>query len=747
MNYAIIMMATIRLKPILPPGKGMHSFRQCPLFLGRLVSFTGQVVALATLFGAVYAADFVPFPVNWKVTAASPVDLSGLLDAPAGHAGFVTAKDGHFVNPDGSRLRFWGINATGSGALPTHANADLLAAGLARRGINCVRIHAIDRPGRIFPKDSGNTLSLDPAQLDRLDYFVAALKLRGIYVNFNLNVVRQYQPGDGVRDAESINNSYAKKITYFDSRILELQRDYARQLLTHLNPYTKTTYANEPAVALIEFVNENSIIAGWMEGDLDSIPRSYGADLTAQFNAWLGRNADAAALAGWRAHAGVVDGAPLPRLRSKEIATADQERFRTEARFYIELERNFFLGMAKFLRDELQVRSLFTGASDHAYARTGLPHLAASSLLDVVDGHKYWQYPNNIYDPVTKKRIGCSIGNSPMVDDPLNASVIEASRAAFAGKPFIVTEANHPFPNEYAAEGIPILAAYGRLQDWDGIFWYSLIHADLDEMDSSVVQSLDLAMDAARMAQFAPGALLFLRGDVAPARTKHTRTYTGEQVIDSIRVGGRPYFTPGFPKALALTQAVRIGSLDGAATGMLPAFEPSFPLSSDTGELTWYCEKKKRSGLVTINTPRSQAAMGFIGADRVQLENVALRMATPFSAVTLSSLNEASIGNARRLLLTATACTANTGQVWNDKRNSPTTWGGAPACTEPVRGRVTLRGLSGATKLRGIALDGGDQPAGEIIIQRLRADSDEWALDLNVLGATPAISWVIEVTR
>ena len=136
--------------------------------------------ALATLVGAVHAADLVPFPVNWKATAPSPVDLSGLLDAPAGHTGFVTAKDGHFVKPDGSRLRFWGINATGAGALPTHANADLLASGLARRGINCVRLHLLDTPNNgLFPKDTGNTLSLDPARLDRLDYFVAALKRRG----------------------------------------------------------------------------------------------------------------------------------------------------------------------------------------------------------------------------------------------------------------------------------------------------------------------------------------------------------------------------------------------------------------------------------------------------------------------------------------------------------------------------------------------------------------------------------------
>ncbi len=39
-------------------------------------------------------------------------------------------------------------------------------------------------------------------------------------------------------------------MTNIGDRMLELQREYARQLLTHHNPYTGSEYRNEPAIAI-----------------------------------------------------------------------------------------------------------------------------------------------------------------------------------------------------------------------------------------------------------------------------------------------------------------------------------------------------------------------------------------------------------------------------------------------------------------------------------------------------------------
>jgi len=61
-----------------------------------------------------------------------------------------------------------------------------------------------------------------------------------------------------------------------------------------------------------------------------------------------------------------------------------------------------------------------------------------------------------------------------MVHEPLNSIPMRVSRSAMAGKPLMVSEHNHPFPNDYISEGIPLLEAYGSFQDWAAIFTLSV---------------------------------------------------------------------------------------------------------------------------------------------------------------------------------------------------------------------------------------------------------------------------------
>src|SRR5215475_6607752 len=136
-----------------------------------------------------------------------------------------------------------------------------------------------------------------------------------------------------------------------------------------------------------------------------------------------------------------------------------------------------------------------------------------------------------------------------MVNDPLNSTIVKLSRSAFAGKPFTVSEVNHPNPNQYASEMIPILAAYGAFQDWDGIFIYTFEPKVLDDRRPYVEDRFDISLDPVKMIQMSVGALLFSRPDVEPARETVTRSYSAEQVIESMRLpeSARPYFTPGYP--------------------------------------------------------------------------------------------------------------------------------------------------------------------------------------------------------
>ena len=185
----------------------------------------------------------VPFTMEPRrgALAASPVDVSFLLDAPAGKHGFIQVKDGHLATGDGQRIRFWGVNITdwskGSQQIPPKADAALWAATLARFGVNCVRFQFLDllTPRGLIDASRADTQAFDADALDREDYFIAELEKRGIYIDFNLLVGRPFKAGDGVQDAQLLREG-AKGTSLFDKRMIELQKDYAKELLGHLNP-------------------------------------------------------------------------------------------------------------------------------------------------------------------------------------------------------------------------------------------------------------------------------------------------------------------------------------------------------------------------------------------------------------------------------------------------------------------------------------------------------------------------------
>ena len=139
-----------------------------------VVAVTAAVSAVCTAEGD---ARF-PFVVSYG-GADNASSVAHLLDAPAGKHGFVRVV-GHEFMTDAGPIRFNGTNLTGPANFPEHDVADRLAARFARLGINCVRLHFMDRPRQcILDDDSKTQRKLSPAQLDKLDYLIAAFKRRG----------------------------------------------------------------------------------------------------------------------------------------------------------------------------------------------------------------------------------------------------------------------------------------------------------------------------------------------------------------------------------------------------------------------------------------------------------------------------------------------------------------------------------------------------------------------------------------
>ena len=354
-----------------------------------------------------------PFSVHTGPAADSVADVSFLNAKPAGEDGFVRVKNGQFVTDNGV-IKFSGTNLTGSANFPTHENAVKLAAALSRYGFNCVRIHFADVAGNYsnFMLSGETCLIADgatvdhfdfiPEQLDKLEYFVSELKQRGVYVDLNLHVGR-FHNRLGSR----------KGATLYDEALIASQKDYARRLLSHVNPYTGLAWKDDPAVAIVEIANEDSLFCPW--------GREY---------AWI-KDADA----------------PFKK-------------------FLLKVEKAFYAEMRRFLTDDIGVKCVIAGSQLCAS-----PY-EVQEMFDLIIDNRYWCHPSNAGSH-NWSFINAPLADYAKTDgDPL----VLMSREKTPDKAFTVTEYGHPYPSSYSCETLPLLGAAATAGDWSGIFSYSFAH-------------------------------------------------------------------------------------------------------------------------------------------------------------------------------------------------------------------------------------------------------------------------------
>ncbi len=183
---------------------------------------------------------------------------------PITDSDFISSDNsGNFLR-NGEPIKFFGGNLTTQGAFPSKSDAEKIAGRMRKMGINLIRFHHIDNPwsnGSLFYGITG-TREFNSALLDRLEYLIYQLKENGIYVNMNLNVSRTFEKSDGVYAADSLSD-YAKGITLYNRHMINLEKEYAKQLLGHVNPYTGISLAQDPVLAMVEMVNENSLFRRW----------------------------------------------------------------------------------------------------------------------------------------------------------------------------------------------------------------------------------------------------------------------------------------------------------------------------------------------------------------------------------------------------------------------------------------------------------------------------------------------------
>jgi hypothetical protein len=291
----------------------------------------------AFLFAAVLLAadDISAGWFEWPYVDAVPgsaLDSSSLTHKPAGSLGRVVVRDGQFVTTEGGRIRFWGTNLSAAEAFPDAEGATRTARRLAEGGINIARLHHLDNNWGVATRDSiwapddPRRIDVDAQQLDKLHRLVAELKAQGIYSNVNLKVSRTFSAADGFADTVTQLPAFQKRVDYFNRRLIDLQKDYARQLLAAKNPYTGLSLAEDPAVAVVEINNENSLLGMRTRDvgrDLHLLPEPFRSELAAIWNEWLrAKYPDDDALAAAWAMGATPIGSPVITAQSRWHADA-----------------------------------------------------------------------------------------------------------------------------------------------------------------------------------------------------------------------------------------------------------------------------------------------------------------------------------------------------------------------------------------------------------------------------------------
>ena len=480
-------------------------------------------------------------PNTGRFPDSSIVDFRFLLDAPAGKRGFLrTTPDGHFAWPDGVRARFWGVNLSNRSVFIPKPEIDRVVDALARSGANMVRFEALDSVGGLLDvPGEATSRTLNPERLDALDYWSARLRERGIYLYLDLLDFRQFKSGDGVPGWDKIGRA-ARPYAFFDPRLIDLQKEYASQLLLHRNPYTGKTLVEDPALALVEICNENGLFA--RAAALDDLVEPYGSALRQMWNQWLlrryasregirsawGREGNADALLSFEdpAHGSVqlpLFSPPAAGANPGPVAVArrSSRRLSDGVRFLYETQRAYF----RELRDHLRRIGLKTPISA-VVSMECVPDLASVvAELDFVAGNLYSDHPTF----AAKQWDGdffVTNQNYLRLSTPYQTAPAMAA-LHWAGKPLVIREWATVWPNAYRASAVPEMVGYAGLQDVDAALLFGYQTAPKPE----TIGDFDHQADPTIWGLFALGSLAFRRGDVPPAPRALTLNYSPDDLF------------------------------------------------------------------------------------------------------------------------------------------------------------------------------------------------------------------------
>ncbi|MCY2953589.1 MAG: hypothetical protein NTU53_16660 [Planctomycetota bacterium] len=672
----------------------------------------------------------------WQATGDATQGVLGLSDwieAPAGKHGCIARQADKLIY-DGRPIKLWGLNLCYGTCAPEKPLADKRAAFYRKYGINAVRLHKFaDNTGWGGIQSKDSCVEYDPPGLDRMDYQVAKFKQAGIYVKLSAHFGSQkLGPADKqyVPYLEEFGAFKGNRIETPHSAIHyspELQRVQSLQivnLLKHKNSYTGLTYAEDPAIAFIEIINEQSILFFTSMAPLKAsatlrkqvgqrfcqwLRTKYGSHDKLQ-QAWGGRAFDCFAGDGFKADGEHLDKGNILPLGNPwywdPIQLNGSQAFRKQRlldalQFLYILQGEFYDRYVKALREAGYQGEVVSSNWQAGRALSHFANLYTDWGVGTIDRHNYF---------------GSGQANASMLTRA-GSGLLSSGMQQVADRPFMFSEWIHVFPNEMGVEGPAIIGAYGMgLGGWDASFMFQngdsgsfSAKIGRDQWDVTAPQILGVFPAVARQIH---------RGDVKESTVtavrnvhvpslfegklsfddKVTQGYDDKE-LDSSKVSAR---------SLAVARSVVAFTREYTETPVfdIKRYEKDGQLVSATGELRWKEGTGTSGGFFTMDTPGTKAVVGSAQGQKCALGAVSIEPTSRFGAIYVTARErDKTIESSKELLIVAVARARNTGMKFSPAGDRMLAAGAGPILMEPVIAKITIR-KAGAPKVLVLDHDG-----------------------------------------
>lgn len=584
-------------------------------------------------------SEWKPIAFKRKIFRGSALDFSFLADAPAGKYGFIRpTPQGQltFEKEPKKHIRLYGVNLCFTANYLTKESVDQLADYFLYCGYNAVRLHHHDT--LLLDSKAKDSLTLNAAQLDKLDYLLFRMKEKGIYVTTDLFTNRVFRPEDEIPECDFYNQWQMKALLPVSLAAMENWKEFAKRWMTHRNPYTGLTWAEDPALFCVNLVNEEVLAVNW--NCSPSCVKLYES-----------------AFAKYCAEKKI----------EKNVASNNNPIF---LRFLYELQDKVLEEQIRFVKETLGMKAMITSLNHQNY----IPLTLLRQRFDLVDNHAYFDHP--VFPEIPWRAPFRYRQTSAL---RLLAEVPRKMMATrLPGKPFIVTEFNYCNPNIFRAEGGPLIGGYAALQNWDALFRFAWSHTagsiskiggayGFDAVNDPMAQLSDrIAIAMFRRADVSPAKKIYAytvspacfdRGetDVFPENFQNLGLVTG---IGSVPLGDRNI--PEGTETLSSATANYPSALKDALIAKLwqNANKRSLAVSA-TGEL----RLDGHAGNFTVSTPRTESITLISGS--LAAKTLRVKEASCFQTVAAISLDGKPLPESESVLVIHLTNVANSGALFS----------------------------------------------------------------------------------